>query len=99
MNFTQIGFFLQANKYIVNAEFRDLSCPLPENVCDIVSFEEDLNIKVLLKSKNSSNSPYTILKAVVDNYIQKHSPVIEKSVSIPPVIDVNVDLTVALSQM
>ena len=41
--------FLQANKYIVSSEFKDLSCLLPENVCDIVSFENDLNTKVLLK--------------------------------------------------
>ena len=89
--------FLQANKYIVCAEFRDLSCPLPENVCDLVSFEEDLNIKVLLKSKNNSNSPYTILKAVVDTFIQKYAPVIEKPASIPPIIDFNADVTVASS--
>ena len=89
--------FLQGNKYIVNSEFRDLSCPLPEGVCDVVSFEADLNIKVLLKSKNSSNSPYTILKALVDDYIQKHSPDMEKPASIPPVIDINADLTVASS--
>ena len=89
--------YLQGNKYIANSEFRDLSCPLPENTCDIISFEPDLNIKVLLKSKSNSNSPYTILKTRVDDYVQKHSPVMEKHVSIPPVIDINADLTVASS--
>jgi hypothetical protein len=88
---------LQAKKYIVSAEFKDLSCPLPENICDIILFEDELNIKVLLKLKNSSNSPYAILKDKVDSCIQKHSPIIEKSISISPFIDLDTDVTVALS--
>ena len=91
--------YLQSNKYIVNCEFRDLKCLLPENVCDVVLFDDDLSIKVLLKSKHNSNSPYAILKAVVDGFIKKHSPILEtsKATSIPPVIDLNGDVTVASS--
>ena len=89
--------FLQANKYIASAEFKDLSCPLPESVCDIISFEDELNIKVLLKSKNSSNRPYAILKAKVDSFIQNHLHIIEKSISLSPFIDLDTDVTVASS--
>ena len=89
--------YLQGNKYIANSEFRDLSCPLPENTCDIISFEQDLNIKVLLKSKNNSNSPYSMLKTRVEDYVHKHSPTMEKHVSIPPLVDINEDLTVVSS--
>ena len=43
------------------------------------------------------NSPYAILKVEVDNFIQQHLPIVEKSLSIFPMIDLEADVTVASS--
>lgn len=64
--------FLQSKKDTVQQEFIEGKVTIPTTACWTIPSLEELPLKVLFNSKYVLNSPYSIIKKPIDNFVEKN---------------------------